>query len=486
MKLEKITIQNYRCFNHFEIQFTRGVNILIGKNGTGKSTIINALRHVLSFIFARKKDHPLYAFFASAEGLTIKSLDRLDAYYDVTIPDFCYPISIKGEVTIQNMPNHEWEIRKNSARSSTYQDSSPVFDNTNHLPVLAIYSDSYPHVKTPLNKQKYAKHILSSISIPQNFGYYQWGEESACTEVWEQRFINLWEKIIDIQTALEMYNEYAKYKELVDSPKMSYDELKKIFEKEGFTEIIDEKNGKRNLFWELFLLKQERKIITDYLIRFSQPLPSESTPSQYEVKGLEVDRRIGHVYLNVRFADGRSVLFQDLPAGYKRLYSIVLDIANRGFLLQQRNLFAVKEPEPITGVVVIDEIDLHLHPSLEQEVIQRLQRTFPEIQFIISTHSNLVIANLEDNDSKNSIINLNFEQGKYSQSIIPNLYGVGYESCLSDFMGTPPRNATVKYLAEAYLRLEKRGEINQAKKMKSDLSGLVKEENVNRIIDSFR
>ena len=77
MKIEKITIQNYRCFKNLEIRFTNGVNILIGKNGTGKSTIINALRHIMSFLFAGnpglKKDHPLYAFFASAEGLTINS-----------------------------------------------------------------------------------------------------------------------------------------------------------------------------------------------------------------------------------------------------------------------------------------------------------------------------------------------------------------------------------------------------------------------------
>ena len=43
MKIEKITTQNYRCFKNLEIRFTKGVNILIGKNGTGKSTIINAL-----------------------------------------------------------------------------------------------------------------------------------------------------------------------------------------------------------------------------------------------------------------------------------------------------------------------------------------------------------------------------------------------------------------------------------------------------------
>ena len=488
MKIEKITIQNYRCFKNLEIRFTKGVNILIGKNGTGKSTIINALRHIMSFLFAGnpglKKDHPLYAFFASAEGLTIKSLNRSDAYYDEAIPDYCYPVSIKGEVTINDISIPEWGIIKKSASGSTIKATKPDFANILHPPILAVYSDAYPHVKTSINRQKYAKHILNGASIPQNFGYYQWGEESSCTEVWEQRFINLWKEIINKQVALQGYADYTK--EIVDTLMISLSEMKTINEREELWGKISQKNVEGRLIWQLYLLRMEREIITNSLVRFSQPVASDAALSQYEIKGLEVVSRIERDYLSVRFVDGRSVLFQDLPAGYKRLFSIVLDITYRGFILQQRLSLSVKKPTPITGVVVIDEIDLHLHPSLEQEVIQRLQRTFPDIQFIISTHSNLVIANMEENDRKNSIINLNYEHGEYTQSLLPNLFGVGYDYCLSDFMGTPPRNSHVKYLAEAYLRLEKRNEMNQAEKMKSELAKLVKEENVDHIINSFR
>ena len=104
----------------------------------------------------------------------------------------------------------------------------------------------------------------------------------------------------------------------------------------------------------------------------------------------------------------------------------------------------------------------------------------------MSTHSNLVIANLEENGGDNSIIKLGHsEKGYYSQQI-PNIFGIGYEASLSDFMGTPPRNSEVKYLAEAYIRLEKRAEVEQAKKMKSELIKLVGEPNIESIIDSFR
>ncbi|WP_164672451.1 AAA family ATPase, partial [Vibrio cholerae] len=43
------------------------------------------------------------------------------------------------------------------------------------------------------------------------------------------------------------------------------------------------------------------------------------------------------------------------------------------------------------GIVLIDEIDLHLHPKWQQTIVQKLENTFPNIQFILSTHSPLVL-----------------------------------------------------------------------------------------------
>lgn len=80
-------------------------------------------------------------------------------------------------------------------------------------------------------------------------------------------------------------------------------------------------------------------------------------------------------------------MLNNLPAGYCRLYSIILDLAYRAYILN-----GDKEP---TGIVLIDEIDLHLHPSLEQEVVQCLAEVFPKVQFIMTSHSAAVIANLD-------------------------------------------------------------------------------------------
>ena len=177
---------------------------------------------------------------------------------------------------------------------------------------------------------KYADQILSSgHTIPKNFGYYQWGAESACTEVWEQRYINLWQEIANKRIALFNYVEYNENQEKTNELLQSLDLIKDNNSKEQFIREYIKQAAESKLRWELINLEREQKIIADYLIKFSQPITPELGTNHYKIKGLEVTTRLQQSFLNVRFEDGESILFQNLPAGYKRLFSIVLDIAYR-------------------------------------------------------------------------------------------------------------------------------------------------------------
>ena len=74
--------------------------------------------------------------------------------------------------------------------------------------------------------------------------------------------------------------------------------------------------------------------------------------------------------------------FLDLAAGYKNILAMVGDMIIRLTLAQPYGVF--KELE---GIVLIDEIDLHLHPKYQKLFVQKLTELFPKIQFIVSTHS---------------------------------------------------------------------------------------------------
>lgn len=90
--------------------------------------------------------------------------------------------------------------------------------------------------------------------------------------------------------------------------------------------------------------------------------------------------------------NGQWMSFNMLSDGYQNIIRLAADIAYRAITLNPHlEADAVKETE---GVVLIDEIDMHLHPSWQRNIIADLKRTFPKIQFIVTTHSPFIVQSL--------------------------------------------------------------------------------------------
>lgn len=81
--------------------------------------------------------------------------------------------------------------------------------------------------------------------------------------------------------------------------------------------------------------------------------------------------------------NGSEISIFNLSQGEKTLIALVSDIARRLVILNP----SLENPLNGYGIVLIDEIDLHLHPKWQQTIVQKLENTFPNIQFILSTHS---------------------------------------------------------------------------------------------------
>ncbi|ESC16106.1 RecF/RecN/SMC family protein [Salmonella enterica subsp. enterica serovar Agona str. 0292] len=79
---------------------------------------------------------------------------------------------------------------------------------------------------------------------------------------------------------------------------------------------------------------------------------------------------------------------QQLSQGEKTIFTLVGDLARRLILLNPN----LSNPLLGYGIVLIDEIDLHLHPQWQQTIIERLTSTFPNVQFVITTHSPQVLS----------------------------------------------------------------------------------------------
>ena len=93
--------------------------------------------------------------------------------------------------------------------------------------------------------------------------------------------------------------------------------------------------------------------------------------------------------------------FRMLSDGVKNMIAMVADIAYRCATLNPQ--FEANAAQLTPGIVIIDEIDLHLHPRWQRRIVEDLQRTFPNIQFFATTHSPFIIQSLR----QGKLINLN-------------------------------------------------------------------------------
>lgn len=89
----------------------------------------------------------------------------------------------------------------------------------------------------------------------------------------------------------------------------------------------------------------------------------------------------------------RQLRMEQLSSGFKIMLAMVADLAAR---MAEANP-AMNDPLQSSGIVLIDEIEQHLHPQWQRKVLTQLHRTFPNVQFIVTTHSPLVLLGADCN-----------------------------------------------------------------------------------------
>ncbi len=440
MRLQSIKLSDFRCFKAYSIEFAPGTTVLIGRNGAGKTSLIHAIHDALSFVFTNDKSIGDNYLSAGNPDLKVASIDVHDFRRDKDTRMVADSLEIIARAEWDDVPL-EWTIFKRSTAfaslySSKYSEAYKLFmshfNKIGQLPLLAYYSDSFPHKPTKLTK--FAVDSVNRQPVMRNFGYYQWDEETACTSVWENRFLNLL-NILSSKISFNFESSPSNYQDV--SIGNNYSE---------YTE--------------------EGTYVTSKMRLFSQLISKDDITNQIE--GFAPEKTEKGQDLTILFKDGHKSTFNELPSGYRRLFSMVFDMAYRAYILNGNN-------EP-SGVVVIDEIDLHLHPSLEQRVVSCLREVFPHIQFIISTHSALVISSLNtvfSEDGKKQNVVYYIENVDLEGEKVPNAYGLDYNNSLTNVMGTSERIETVANLVNSYILYKKSGSENKAKEVFAKLKETV-------------
>lgn len=432
MLLNKVEFKNYRCFKDYELTLKSGVNVIIGKNGAGKSALMHGIVKLLSFMFSNDRSMGVDFVSAGITSLNVRQFTEAEFY---RIPGNRTPsgevcLAASGEFEDENV---DWKFyRRLSGRqtlSSGYKKASKTmiarFNVFKPMPVMAFYSDGFPH--TSANLTKVALGAANSDKMPRNFGYYQWDDETACVTLWATRL-------------LLTVNECQLIRNSADSG----------VDKEVQSAMISRQ--------ELF---EEESFITRGLSKFSQALSPDMAISHFRL--IRKTYKGSKMELAIVFSDGSIRTFDELPAGYKRLFSMALDLLYRCWILN-RSMES-------SGVVLIDELDLHLHPELEQNIANVLSEIFPNIQFIVSTHSPLLIANLPVSERRNQILRM--ETGQTSPTVLNSIFGIDYDTSVESIMGVEIRSSEVQSMIESFVILQRGGYDEQAQQMKNALVELI-------------
>lgn len=451
MYLKKLHISNFRCFRDYTIEFAPGVTVLFGKNGSGKSTLIHAIHKALSMLMYTKNEY---------ENVTVKGKRKKKLVGYKTITRNNPYLHTKGFANddFNNLEDSFIEIAstvdfgpdlmevnwKMSAKASNsklrpteFEDAYLAFyswqENGGQLPLLAYISDGFPHKEDNKKSQVKAK-----IRALRNFAYFDWDEEEGCTNEWILRLeSNLFRQAALLAKGVVKNEQgFIARAQLQEEDEPEFQELS--HEQQCISECF-------NTFTSNSVFNSENaiKFNTFTLGRTKQ---NEGRLCIQTTKGKEYD-------------------FRKLPAGYKRLFNIVLDLAYRSYILSERSTANNH------GLVIIDEIDLHLHPALEQVVLQCFQETFPNIQFIVSTHSPLVLTGVETEGKPNVILHM--ASGNTKPEVTHDIYGIDYNTGIEDVMGVGSKNVELDYMVNLCAYMQKRGKQAQAENI------------MKRILDKF-
>lgn len=151
-----------------------------------------------------------------------------------------------------------------------------------------------------------------------------------------------------------------------------------------------------------------------------------------------------------------------LSDGEKNLITLIGDIARRLSIANPES----NNPLEGDGVIMIDEVDLHLHPKWQQLMIPQLEKIFPNCQFIVSTHSPQVLNNVQPDN----IILLENKNNELTHSFATESYGKNSDRILEDLLGVDSRPSDIKNEIEKLYRHIESGELDKAKLLYKDLS----------------
>lgn len=454
MKVKKLQLQNYGRFDDLTMEFapngeTKGnVTIIVGNNGAGKSQILQALATGFSWFVGGLtnaktiKNHSNkftfeWDFNYEADYISDKMVKNNKNYsiVDLFFNDANSQINANIEVYTSinsNFDSAEFGNNKNNFENIINHYRNIINDNTNfNLPLVAFYSvernvainDLYPNLDFKNHQFKGYKDCLTAGSDYHNF--FQWfrDNEDLENEINKTKYSQEHDEFLRIEIKIQQLQKIQEHIDDIDyfpNDEEKYKYLAKI------SKEIEELENQYNSF-------SIRSVLLNNALKENKILPLNSVRDVIEeftgFKNPRISRQ-GTPKMVVE-KDDEKLDVNQLSQGEKSLFALVGDIARRLAILNP----SLDNPLQGEGVVLIDEVDLHLHPKWQQNLIDKLTKTFPNVQFILTTHSPHIVS---DNPDVLVYILDNGELRPYN-----NAYGEDVNTLLNGVFGVSERTPEI-------------------------------------------
>jgi predicted ATP-binding protein involved in virulence len=355
MRIDEIHIQNFKGFDNKTFKFKEQFTVFIGDNAKGKTSVLDALAIAAG------------SFFLGIEGIPTRKIEKREIRSIIIDgqpkPQIPFSIEVNGRIDNEEI---QWK-RGIENQKTTHKDAKEI--------------------KTIAEQKLYDSRKKSGVLFPV-IAYYGTGR------LWSEH-----EKIKD-KTSFQRQGEGVT---------MAYK-----------NSLSAKSSNKEFLSW----VKTQEDTIT----KFADPLDIAHLKSFKQAILALIPNNTWHDMAFDRkqdelmgiFTDDKGVknklAFSQLSDGYRNAISLAADIAYRCIQLNPSlGEQAVLDSE---GIVLIDEIDMHLHPNWQRHFISDLKKAFPKIQFVATTHSPFIVQSL----AKDELINLDENEEGLESS--PSNYGI--------------------------------------------------------------
>jgi len=215
---------------------------------------------------------------------------------------------------------------------------------------------------------------------------------------------------------------------------------------------------------DLILTDELQQILKTEFERIEQASHYQKTELRFVVDAIE---RFVPEYTNLRITripkaqmlvdkQDETLRLDQLSDGEKSIIALVGDIARRLSIANPRS----RNPLHERGIVLIDEIDLHLHPSWQRMVVTKLSEVFPNCQFIVSTHSPQVISHVQ---ARCTYLLQNLKETGVVASQPEQSFGMNSDRILEDVMEVDARPRTIKDKLHQIFLLIQNNDLSKAK-----------------------